>query len=118
MRRFVAALAVSVSLAAPCLAGDTLADALRIIQGKEIVDLTQSFITRVHIRHGSLLPVNEVSSKVIPPSFFHSDKTTDGIDLTASRLQLLGDTIVIRPAFAISFPAPSTCPRDRTIRRA
>jgi hypothetical protein len=43
MTPFVAALAISLGLAAPCPAADTLADALRIIQGKELVDLTHSF---------------------------------------------------------------------------
>jgi kynurenine formamidase len=43
MPQFVAALALTLGLAAPCIAADTLADALRIIQGKELVDLTHSF---------------------------------------------------------------------------
>ena len=43
MTRFVAALAISLSFATSSFAADTLADALRIIQGKEFVDLTHSF---------------------------------------------------------------------------
>jgi hypothetical protein len=43
MPRFVAALAIGLGLATPCLAADTLADALRIIQGRKFVDLTHSF---------------------------------------------------------------------------
>lgn len=43
MTRFLATLAILLGIAAPCLAADTLAEALRIIQGKELVDLTHSF---------------------------------------------------------------------------
>src|SRR3954454_11430856 len=43
MKRFFVTLAITLGLATPCLAADTLADALRIIQGKELVDLTHSF---------------------------------------------------------------------------
>lgn len=43
MKRFAAVLALTFALATPCFAADTLADALRIIQGKEFVDLTHSF---------------------------------------------------------------------------
>src|ERR1043166_4139963 len=43
MTRLIAALAITLGIATPCLAADTLADALRIIQGKELVDLTHSF---------------------------------------------------------------------------
>jgi kynurenine formamidase len=43
MTRFVTALAIILNLATPSFAADTLADALRIIQGKEFVDLTHSF---------------------------------------------------------------------------
>src|SRR3954469_16403636 len=43
MTRFFATLALTLGMATPCFAADTLADALRIIQGKELVDLTHSF---------------------------------------------------------------------------
>ena len=43
MQRFIATLAITLGLATPSFAADTLADALRIIQGKELVDLTHSF---------------------------------------------------------------------------
>src|SRR3954470_18756110 len=43
MTRFFATLAFALGMVTPCFAADTLADALRIIQGKELVDLTHSF---------------------------------------------------------------------------
>lgn len=52
MTRFIAALALTLGMATPCLAADTLADALRIIQGKELVDLTHSFSTSTPVWSG------------------------------------------------------------------
>jgi kynurenine formamidase len=43
MTRFIVTLAITLGMATSCPAADTLADALRIIQGKALVDLTHSF---------------------------------------------------------------------------
>jgi hypothetical protein len=56
MTRSFVTLAITLGLATACLAADTLADALRIIQGKELVDLTHSFSPSTPVWSASARP--------------------------------------------------------------